>query len=355
MLEKLRLQQTWRAYAPLFVAIALYYLCIRLVLNPLETSVKFDVLSVVPALRVTLPPFILLGIFLIYLRLFVLRGPETRGQILRRWLGTTPWLEVFLLRIPLGLAFIVASQRIFIAYKPKLPEIAPFSWDHVFIEWDRILFFGADGWEITHALLPGVNAMIALDYLYVSWFFCLYIAVFYAILQRLESPARMAFLLTFLLTWSIGGNLIATMFSSAGPVYVERVFGDPVFKPMTDHFAAMNQIHEFSFMRTIEKLWEGYADPDVPGLGISAFPSMHLCLAAAIALYAGSFFRWLGGVMWVFTAVIFVGSVHLGWHYAVDGLAGIAIAVLIWFATLRFARWWLSQGDEVVRRVAVET
>jgi uncharacterized membrane protein len=36
---------------------------------------------------------------------------------------------------------------------------------------------------------------------------------------------------------------------------------------------------------------------------------------------------------WLFTAyacVILIGSVHLGWHYAVDGYFSIAGALLIW-------------------------
>jgi hypothetical protein len=30
--------------------------------------------------------------------------------------------------------------------------------------------------------------------------------------------------------------------------------------------------------------------------------------------------------------VILVGSVHLAWHYAVDGLAGILLAAIFWAA-----------------------
>jgi hypothetical protein len=31
-----------------------------------------------------------------------------------------------------------------------------------------------------------------------------------------------------------------------------------------------------------------------------------------------------------YAVVIFIGSVHLGWHYAIDGYAGIAGTWLIW-------------------------
>ena len=41
--------------------------------------------------------------------------------------------------------------------------------------------------------------------------------------------------------------------------------------------------------------------------------------------------RWLGWISVVATALIFVGSIHLGWHYAVDGIAGAAIALAAWW------------------------
>jgi hypothetical protein len=39
-------------------------------------------------------------------------------------------------------------------------------------------------------------------------------------------------------------------------------------------------------------------------------------------------FAVLGGA---FAAVILVGSVHLGWHYAIDGYVAAAAAWLIWY------------------------
>jgi hypothetical protein len=46
--------------------------------------------------------------------------------------------------------------------------------------------------------------------------------------------------------------------------------------------------------------------------------------------------------------VILVGSVHLGWHYAVDGYAGIAGALILWWiagAALRRTRWYQQQTE----------
>jgi hypothetical protein len=48
--------------------------------------------------------------------------------------------------------------------------------------------------------------------------------------------------------------------------------------------------------------------------------------------------RWIGITFSVFAVLIQIGSVHLAWHYAIDGyLAGIAAAA-IWYAVGRALR-----------------
>jgi hypothetical protein len=66
------------------------------------------------------------------------------------------------------------------------------------------------------------------------------------------------------------------------------------------------------------------------GSGISAFPSLHVAVATLNAIYLwrfGSFLRWFGVA---FLIAIQLGSVHLAWHYGVDGYASILATPLIW-------------------------
>ena len=57
-----------------------------------------------------------------------------------------------------------------------------------------------------------------------------------------------------------------------------------------------------------------------------------------MALYASTHARWAAWTMWGFAAVIMIGSVHLGWHYAVDGYLGAAVAWGAWRAGRRLSR-----------------
>ena len=41
----------------------------------------------------------------------------------------------------------------------------------------------------------------------------------------------------------------------------------------------------------------------------------------------------------MFTFLIFLGSIHLGWHYAIDGYFGAALAVVCWWLTGRLIDW----------------
>ncbi|UCI20109.1 phosphatase PAP2 family protein [Mesorhizobium sp. B2-1-8] len=77
-------------------------------------------------------------------------------------------------------------------------------------------------------------------------------------------------------------------------------------------------------------LWQVYiGNVDLPG-GISAMPSMHNAQAALFAAVAYSINRRFGHVMLAYAVLIFLGSIHLGWHYAVDGIVGVTVALAIW-------------------------
>jgi membrane-associated phospholipid phosphatase len=74
------------------------------------------------------------------------------------------------------------------------------------------------------------------------------------------------------------------------------------------------------------------------GRGISAMPSMHVSLAFLFFLMMRHVSPLAGRLFGVYFVIILIGSVHLGYHYAVDGYVSIIITGLIWKATGYFAK-----------------
>ncbi len=231
-------------------------------------------------------------------------------------------------------AFFVGS---FGYQKELVAVVQPFGWDVAFAELDRLVHFGADPYRLLLAVFGSPLATTALNAVYHAWFFLIYFVVFVACFAPRRHNPSTAFLVAFALTFGIGGNALAMVFSSAGPVYFERLGLGGDFVPLMDHLSAVSEISPVWALKVQEGLWAGYMNEGVLA-GISAMPSMHVATSMLMALYAWTHARWAGWVMAVFAMLVMLGSVQLGWHYAVDGYVGAAIAWVAWRFGLAVAR-----------------
>ena len=68
----------------------------------------------------------------------------------------------------------------------------------------------------------------------------------------------------------------------------------------------------------------------VMGGGISAMPSLHNALAVLFACVAWHLSRSLGRIMTGYAAIVWIGSIHLGWHYALDGVVAFVATIALW-------------------------
>jgi hypothetical protein len=57
---------------------------------------------------------------------------------------------------------------------------------------------------------------------------------------------------------------------------------------------------------------------------------MHVALGAWVVLAAATLQRGLLPLAAGWWAMIFVGSIYLGWHYLLDGLAGTCLVAMAW-------------------------
>ena len=199
--------------------------------------------------------------------------------------------------------------------------------------------------ELTHWAFSGLDATIFLDNLYLLWFMLLKLSAFSVAVLPMRNHTRLTFLLAYGLNWIIGGVLLAIILPAAGPVYMERITGDPMFAPLMDLLYQYSHSIEVRALGIQELLWAGYTNPDVDPLGISAFPSLHVEMAATCVFLGFAASRVIGWTLALYTAAMLVGSVHLGWHYAIDGIAGIALAFIIWRISARVTRWWLARTE----------
>jgi hypothetical protein len=237
-----------------------------------------------------------------------------------------------------ALVFVPAFLSAFTSFKGMLPAINPFSWDPYFADLDWLLHGGNHPWALLQPLLGTPSVTRAINFVYLSWFFVLHGALFWQAFSLQAPLLRIRFFLTFVLSWALLGSLGAVYFSSAGPVYYGLVTGleDP-FLPLMDYLRSVEETVGLPILLAAQKgLWQAYqASATQAFAGISAMPSMHLAMTTLIALVCWRTNRLLGVVAALYCFAILLGSVHLGWHYAVDGYAGIVGVWLIWLVVGR--------------------
>ena len=289
-------------------------------------------------------PFFLGGAGMLGLIWLILtpRSERSAGGALR-WISSRNWPEIVALRIPLALGFTTAISYLHLSFKVNIANFAPYTWDHFFAAVDRALFLGHDPWVLIHQLFPDVGATLIFNLLYLIWFLVMQMAIFSIALLGLRHPLRLTFLLAFGLNWVVGGVILAILFPAAGPVYMERITGDPMFQPLMELLYRQAETNYIMALESQEWLWEGYTLAEVEPVGISAFPSLHLGIATTIACLGFAASRVVGWLAAAFTLGILAASVHLGWHYAIDGIVGIVLALVIWRISARVTQRWLAR------------
>jgi membrane-associated phospholipid phosphatase len=127
--------------------------------------------------------------------------------------------------------------------------------------------------------------------------------------------------------------VLAGQFLSAGPAFHGYVTGDEARFAEQLQFLARDVGLPNSTASYQTYLWDLHVAGQ-PGFasGISAFPSVHVGIATLNALFLYEYSRRLGYAAFAYAALIIASSVYLGWHYAVDGYAAVAIVLAIHLA-----------------------
>ena len=242
---------------------------------------------------------------------------------------------------PLLFAFLMAS---FNAYKQMVLPLAGYRFDHALAVADRILFLGHDPWRVTHALLGSPEVTLFIDHAYHGWFAPMAVGVLLcAWLPASTYRLRTQYLLSYIAVWIGIGSVLAFLLPSAGPCFYNDLVGpspgyDELMRRLADLQAASGA--KFTAFNSQAMLLDARGSSHLSiGGGISAMPSVHNGLAVLFAIAAFNINRILGWLFAAYALLIWVGSIHLGWHYALDGIVSIVLTVFIWRGMGKVADW----------------
>lgn len=218
----------------------------------------------------------------------------------------------------------------FSGIKGSISLFANYGWDGFWIDADRLIH-GMDAWKLIHPVVGYPLVTFILGALYIVWLPLLLIAVVYFSLLTGRPQLRAQFLITYFSCWAILGSVCAVIFASVGPCFVHPILGRNDFLPLMDYLEYADSQWPIWVIHIQDRLATQLATGSRElGAGITAMPSMHVSMAFLYWLAARQINRWLGWVMLAYLIAIQVASVHLAYHYAVDGYFSMAMTFTIW-------------------------
>jgi hypothetical protein len=225
-------------------------------------------------------------------------------------------IRAFVYALLLGLAIALHGWA-----KSMIPHVGGYWADPHLANLDHRIF-GQDPWTLFRSdLLRPIYSEA-----YVSWF----LITFGTMGVLAFSKRDYSVLLTaYLATLIIGGTIGQYLLPSVGPIFYERIGLGP-------RFAELVATNDPTYGLFADYLWHHYELGGANlGTGISAMPSMHVTLAVWTVFAAHALWRPLAVPAAIYALVIWAASIASGWHYALDGIVGAAVAISIYAWLLR--------------------
>jgi membrane-associated phospholipid phosphatase len=224
-------------------------------------------------------------------------------------------------RVALALGGLTAYYAVYLCYHNlKSWNVFHAPRDDMLQQWDRLLFLGHSPAELLHGLLGRGAAAYVLTAIYMSFSTVVTVAVVAALVFSPRIRDGYVFLTSALWVWILG---VASYYlvPSLGPFSsAPQDFADLALTRTQE-----TQAHYLA-QRADLLAHPGAADAAAQ---LAAFASLHVAVICVIALVAHLYgLRRVTWVMTVYLVGTVVATVYLGWHFAVDVVAGLAIAFL---------------------------
>ena len=231
------------------------------------------------------------------------------------------WPPTRLAIVAVALLSFFATYFAYRNIKSVVPLLRPGDlYDRPLRDIDRDLLGGQDPGALLHGVLGTGTAAHALAAVYTSFF--VFVPVSIAVALVWPDVRAGLFVVTALsATWLLGAGSYLLL-PSIGPFHAE---------PAT--FAALPSTAVSDLQtRLLEQREAFLGDPAAPGAvqSIGAFASLHtaICCTAALATQLLGGPRALTIALWVMTGLTATATVYFGWHYLLDDVGGVVIAVL---------------------------
>ena len=273
--------------------------------------------------RLVMAVTFILGLFVVDMAVRAWRRTDGRGLswsalvdvrrehwTLQRWLAVT--------------GGIVAFYVTYLAYrnlKSVVPLLRPGDiFDGQLADFDRTMFFGHDPAVLLHDAVGTGLATHVFSGAYMLFFLFIPGTLAVALVFSRNLSIGLFYATALSLNWLLGAASYFLL-PSLGPIYTDPGTFSALAGTDAGKLQAILLDQRTEFLRD-------------PALGsaqsIGAFASLHVSIfvTAALAAHLLGLRRSVKVVAWIMVALTVGATIHLGWHYVVDDLGGIVIAVL---------------------------
>jgi hypothetical protein len=286
-------------------------------------TVEYTVYPMIEAL----PRPLLLGLGLQLGVLLVLRRPISRYlAALGSWRWWTLWLRLWVVCMALTYTYFWV--------KVCVPLLRTDLYDPVFWKIDRLMHFGFSPSVFATALFEDGPVAGWLDRWYGLWTPTVLVMLAFFTAST-DGLLRRRFMLSCVFLWGLGCWLYVAL-PALGPVY----YVPELWKGIAERMPSASSMHG-ALWANYEKMIagrNGVLREFNPIYAIAAMPSLHVAAHALFAFWSWKHARPIALLFIGATALTFLGSLVTGWHYAVDGYAGILLAWVSYRLAFRFER-----------------
>jgi hypothetical protein len=268
-----------------------------------------------------------LGVVLLVVLDVVIRAGQATGtrrpsRAAMRAVRASRWTPA---RMAAGGGALLSFYITYLAYrnlKGSLPLLRPgVLFDRELAELDRSLFLGSDPAALLHGLLgTGGLPTHVLSTFYAAFIIFLPLCMGCALVFSRDLSTSLFFVTALSLNWLLGiGSYY--LLPALGPIYADpQAFAALPYSEVT-RLQEMLLDHRVAFLR----------DPDSgTPQAIAAFASLHIAMSVTPLLTAHLLN--LGPrvklALWGWLVITAIATIYLGWHYVLDDVAGVALAVL---------------------------